>query len=405
MNRNSQLIGDFARLRSEDAMSRLVSAVKQELFAAEDLWRLADAMAMSGAAINFQGGTATADLASTGGPGSLSTLLCPLYLRGYNLVVPKLGVPGRPAGGIDVLAQLPGYRISLTPSEAQDVLEKCGYVHVLAGDIFAPLDAALFRYRQAVDAQNIPALAVASLLAKKITCGVRFAGLDVRVAPHGNLGGTFADARQSAKMFCSAARAAGIGAVALLTDARTPYQPFIGRGEALLGMKLVFERRSDTWLSEHDDRCRLMAAHVASLATGTSLDPPNASSIATIFAANIKAQGSSTDAFEAKVHAVAEAPRRDLTASREGFLSVDIAALRAAFSAGPIETESETRFPDKLGAILRVKPGAYVRRGDLLASLRVEDPHWVGAADRLAGAFQVVDLPDYAPGMEDIVRA
>jgi hypothetical protein len=44
----------------------------------------------------------TADVASTGGPSSLSTLLCPLFLRVGGLVVPKLGVPGRPAGGTNM---------------------------------------------------------------------------------------------------------------------------------------------------------------------------------------------------------------------------------------------------------------------------------------------------------------
>lgn len=267
MNPNRELIRDLVARGTEDAMSGIISAAARNALGIDDLFRLADALAKSGQTLDFPE-FLTADLASTGGPGSLSTLLGPLYLRSYGFQIPKLGVPGRPAGGIDVLAQLRGYRFVLSPNDIREVLARCGYAHFLAGMDCAPLDAALFRYRQKAGAQDVPALAVASILAKKIACGVKFAGLDVRVAPHGNFGGTFAEARESARLFCAVAREAGIRAVALLTDARMPYQPYIGRGEALLALKLVSDGRADHWLCEHAHRCRLMAAHTASLSGG-----------------------------------------------------------------------------------------------------------------------------------------
>jgi thymidine phosphorylase len=328
MNANFDLIDDFARARTEKVMSRLIAAVKDGLFDATDIRRLAEAMAKSGSTLEFD--LDTADLVSTGGPGSLSTLLGPLYLRAYGFLIPKLGVPGRPAGGIDVMAQLPGYRARLTYAEVREVIARCGYAHFLADDNFAPLDAALFNYRQAVGAQNIPALAIASLLAKKIACGIRFAGLDVRVALHGNFGGTFKEARENAKMFCAAAEAAGIKALAALTDARAAGQPFIGRGEALLALKLIFERRADPWLAEHNDRCRLMAAQVASMGTRNKT-PLGTDEIETVFLENVEAQGSSPNAFHAKADAVASAKRIDMLATREGFLAVDIPAMRSIF--------------------------------------------------------------------------
>jgi thymidine phosphorylase len=404
MGRNLQLIRDFDRLRTDNAMSCLVAAVEGGGFESDDLHHLAEVLATSGTTIDFGETTVTADLASTGSPGSLSTLLGPLYLLSYNLVVPKLGVPGRPAGGIDVLAQLPGYKTTLNVVEARAVVARCGYVHILAGGDFAPLDAALFRYRQIVGAQNVPALAAASLLAKKIAFGVKFAGLDVRVSPHGNFGGTFTDARRAAMLFCAAARASGIEAVAILTDARNPYQPFVGRGEALLAMKLIFERRADDWLMEHDHRCRLMAAHVASMALGAKFEECGTSDIEAAFEHNLEAQGSSMDAFGSKVDAVEKAPRRELIAPREGFLSVDVAELRSAFLAVYVEEKSGGQFLDELGIIIRARPSAYVRRGDVLASVRASDATWASSADRLVKSFQVVDLVDCASGMEDIIR-
>src|SRR5437868_14746215 len=119
-------------------MNSLTVSAAQTHWSAEDMHRLNKLLASSGTVLTCNENGPTADVASTGGPASLSTLLCPLYLRSYGFVVPKLGVPGRPAGGIDVLAQLPGYRVDLSEADVRRVLERCGYAHFLAGTQFAP---------------------------------------------------------------------------------------------------------------------------------------------------------------------------------------------------------------------------------------------------------------------------
>jgi thymidine phosphorylase len=404
MSEISHLIHEFARLQTEEAMTPLVAAAKRDELGIEDIRRLAQALADSGAKIAPPEESVAADVASTGAPGSLSTLLCPLYLRAQGFSVPKLGVPGRPAGGVDVLAQLSGYRINLNATDVLRVLERCGYAHFLADASFAPLDALLFRFRQTTGAQNIPALAVASLLAKKIACGVKFAGLDVRVAPHGNFGTDFQEARNAATLFCRTADAAGIRAVAILTDARTLYQPFLGRGESLLALKLLFESRADVWLMEHADRCRLMAAHLSALAA-IPLDHDEVRHIADVFGENVRSQGSSMDAFLEKAELIAVASRHDVTAARDGFFCVDIPGLRSVFVEVNRHGGGGVDFPDEVGVILRVKPGAYVRRGDVLAAIRVSDAVWTRISDPLTKTFRVLDLLDYAPGMEDVIRA
>lgn len=399
----SNLIDDFSRLRTEASMRRLIAATRERKLKFAHLHRFANVMAKSGNVLEWSSDGVTADVASTGGPTSLSTLLGPLYLRSYGFLVPKLGVPGRPAGGIDVLAQLPGYRTNLTPSEIRNVVTKCGYVHFLADDNFTPLDALLFRYRQKVGSEGVPLLAVASLLAKKIASGVMNAGLDVRVAPHGNFGSTFADARHFAKVFCAAAHIAGISAVAVMTDARTPYQPFVGRGEALLALKLIFDRRAEPWLWEHNNRCRLMAAHVASLSDRQTPEDETRE-IRASFVDNIEAQGSSVDAFEMKVDTVLAGHRHNLIATAEGFLKIDIAAIRAIFTNVHSRLESTVQFGDELGLVLKAPVGAYVRSGDLLATVRATDVIWSKFRSKLENAFQAVELLEYAPGVEETIR-
>jgi thymidine phosphorylase len=397
----SQLIKEVSRLRTEEAMAPLIASAGQKPWHSEDMRYLAEVLAHSGRKLSFSTDQSAADVASTGGPSSLSTLLCPLYLRTWGFVVPKLGVPGRPAGGIDVLAQLRGYKIDLTAKEVREVIDRCGYAHFLAGAEFAPLDAALFRFRQKIGAKNIPALAVASILSKKIACGVKFAGLDVRTASHGNFGSNFAEAADAARAFCAAAAAAEVTPVAFLTDARTPYQPFIGRGESLIALREIFKKGGDAWLADHNDQCRLMTAHVAALREGAAPE----GDIEDAFLDNIEAQGSSKEAFYERADLVEKMSRRDLSAERDGFIWLDLNELRAVFVDANSHGVDQSVFSDELGIILRARPGAYVRRGDLLASVRADDAVWQLVAARLTKCFSISDLLDYAPGVEEIIRA
>ena len=95
-------------------IARLVRHVSRNNLEPHEVASLATKLADSGSSLPASA-KATADIPSTGGPSSLSTLVCPLFLRLKGFVVPKLAVPGRPAGGIDVLATIPGYETDLVP--------------------------------------------------------------------------------------------------------------------------------------------------------------------------------------------------------------------------------------------------------------------------------------------------
>lgn len=140
------------------AVGRLYDGILREPFNVGAIADLAINLANSGVSRSID--RTAVDIASTGGPSSLSTLLCPLYLVDRGLTVPKIGVIGRPAGGIDVLRTLRGYRIHLTRDEFDAVLSDASYAHVLAGETWAPEDALLFRYRQSHGTQATPALVV-----------------------------------------------------------------------------------------------------------------------------------------------------------------------------------------------------------------------------------------------------
>jgi pyrimidine-nucleoside phosphorylase len=353
----------------------------------EHIVELALRLAASGSQLNL-GNAETVDIASTGGPTSLSTLLCPLMLVATGWQVPKLGVPGRPAGGVDVLGTIPGYRTALDAAAAGRVLAKCNYVHVDAGATFAPADAELFRYRQRVGAQAISDLAIASLLSKKIVMGVKRVGLEVRVAGHGNFGSDFAEARQASRKFCEAARMLGIEAVCLLTDAGKPFQPFVGRGEALLALKLVLDGDENEWLAEHVEVCTSMASAVG----GAAEFDRRAMSDAAI--RNIEAQGGSERAFREYADDIAGRHNRTLVADTSGHVRYDLHKLRSAVMQAQ---GTSLGYTDDAGLILLVRPGDRVEPGGKLLSIRCPEAERRTFEAALRSAITIDATPTGSP--------
>lgn len=348
--------------------------------------RLAERLAASGERLNTA--ERSADVASTGGPGSLSTLWAPPALVASGFQVPKLGVPGRPAGGIDVLAQLPEYTVDMDRRATQRVLDQCGYAHVLAGTKFAPADAAMFAYRQRVGAQSLPTLAIASLLSKKLAMGVRHVGLDVRVAAHGNFGTSRDQAVSNARMFVRVAELLGIEAMCFLTDGSIPQQPYLGRGESLAALSRLLAGSASAWLQEHAAICEEWASSLGR----SGLIPPAA--IAGAFAANIVAQGASMAALEERAALVEAGHSRHVTAERDGMVSYDLGRLREAILNARAADEG-LNFDDSAGLILLVEPGTIVRAGTSLVSVRCREEAWPVLQKTVAAAIRLAD-PDEA---------
>jgi thymidine phosphorylase len=315
-----------------------------------------------------------ADVASTGGPSSLSTLLCPLFLRSAGLMVPKLGVPGRPAGGIDCLAQIDGFRYGLLPEELERVMQSTGYAHFFAAGRYAPLDARVFKLRQLHRAQQVPTLVMASLLAKKLAVGVKRAGLDVRVAPHGNFGSSWDDARTNSKLFVEAAQILGIDAFPVLTEGRYPYQPYIGRGEALVALSSIFDGTASPWLLRHLEQCRMLALAVAPEELRARIAEAGPHDLQEHFFANVIAQQGSPSAFNRIVQFVKSHHIQELRAFGDGFFSVSMSGVRKVLVQYQIATgQKEHEFTDPVGGILLREPGEWVRKGDVVATIRVVD--------------------------------
>lgn len=364
-----ELISRFRKNRSPDAVASLATA-----------------LAHSGEVLDFHS-LRTADVASTGGPSSLSTLLCPLFLVADGCAVPKLGVQGRPAGGIDVMAQLRHFDLTPDSRKVRQIIRKAGYAHFVAGPRHAPADQALFRIRQQLKAQAVPSLVVASILAKKLAVGVRIAGLDVRVFAGGNFGGNVESAKANAGLFAETARILGMKGICFLTDGEFPYQPFIGRLEALAALRQVIDRESCEWLLGHVDECARLASY---LVEGRTLRG-SADLFARVRVAlrdHLEAHGSSEDEFRARAARLGSAPSRSLLAPRSGYPRYDLAEIRRSLVAA--QTAAATPFADPCGIVLLKHPSERVERGEPILRVRENKGFAIGGTARW---FTISPLP------------
>lgn len=371
-------------------MDKLIARFRQPDISDEDVALLALRLADSGERLDHTSNRPIADVPSTGGPSSLSTLLSPLVLVIGGAIVPKLGVPGRPAGGVDTLACIPGFNAHLSRLDVLRCLTASSYAHFLAGESFAPLDAHLFAYRRTVGAIDVPSLAIASLLSKKIAVGVDHVTLDVRVAPHTNFGPTWHEARDNAHRFIRVAQKLGIAGTCFLTDATMPYQPFLGRGESLVALTRIFSAEATDDLANHVTLC----SEMANFCLRTNV-VPHREELQDVFRKHLEQQGTTWTNFVSKVRQIESQPTTTLTAESDGYFTVDLEGIRRSLVNQQEAAKSAREpFPDPCGVTLLLPFGAVVKKGDALARLRSSDNH-----DQLFAELRLCMLQSIHPPM------
>lgn len=387
---------------NEDTIVQTIRRFQNSEADVANIASLTRVLAASGKTSSWDENILTADVASTGGPTSLSTLLSPLFLVAFGAYVPKLGVPGRPAGGIDCLAQIPGYRIQLSGDDIRTVLGRCRYAHFLAGGETAPLDGRMFDIRKRTGALQVPSLVVASLLAKKLAVGVKRVALDIRVSPHGNFGADWNQATTNANLFRDVAEELGIKAFPVLTDGRFPYQPYLGRAESLIALEIVFSSKSERTLSRHTDLCRTLA--VVLVEDKSSITTPDVSALRKIFYENLEAQGADPHDFEKLVARAAAGHRHVIKAERSGFFDMPLQELRDLIvERQRANSTDEFPFPDPVGLKLLHSSGSWVHKGEPVASVRASDSEWTLCKSRLSKLLGLpIDKP-YGPGIEGAI--
>lgn len=349
---------------NDSYLKKIIEKYDDENVSDEQILELICELANSGKKIQFA--HQVFDFASTGGPSSLTTLLVPLYLYGMGGGVINLAVMGRPAGAVDVLSQIEGYNLESIHNNFK--MEPPFYIHLVANQSFAPLDKALFEYRKKIGKVNVPNLAIASLLSKKVASGAKHIGLDVRVSKFGNFGEDWAANVRNARKFNVLAEQLGIQSTCFLSDANNPYQKYIGRGEALEALYDIFENEMDNQLGEHLQYCEMVAKRIIDKA-GIAHSRKRVD-LKKCFEDNLQLQGSNYDCFISAVKTVKEQSHTIVYAGKRGYLRYNLEKIRSYIVRRQNMEQSNAKYPDPVGVVLLCKAGDFVENGTPIFSVR-----------------------------------
>lgn len=370
MNDFDAIIDKFYSFPTNENMVNLCSLVKNTEFDEHKIAELTKILAKSGETLKFPNYN-TADIPSTGGPSSLSTIISPLILKEY-FNVPKLGIVGRPAGGVDVLAQIEGYNLKLSKNEIYEIIDKTQYCHFISNNQFAPLDSKLFEYRSENGFKNVSGLVIASLLSKKVAVDIKNVCLDIRYSYFGNFGSSLEEAKKLSVYFKQVSHLLGINSTFYFSDNTKLFQPYIGRGESLLAIHEYFLGSNSDWLNYHIEvECSEM---VQSL-TGNKVEASELKRIIIKnFTENIVYQRGSVTSFENVAKNTKESHKYEFSAKKSGLLTIDIMKMRDTIVKIQNKYSNKSNeFPDPCGLIFLKNQNENVRKNETILTFRAFD--------------------------------
>jgi pyrimidine-nucleoside phosphorylase len=366
-----------------------------------ETYALTDAMIRSGRTLDLGAalGRKVVDKHSTGGVGDKTTIAVGPIVAACGVPVGKMSGRGlgHTGGTLDKLESIPGFSVDLSVDDFVRQVKEVGLAIVGQTDDLVPADKKLYGLRDVTGTVDILPLIASSIMSKKIAGGADAIVLDVKVGD-GAFMKTLDDARALAETMLELGEQAGREVVCLLTDMDQPLGAAVGnsleiaeardtvRGEGPPDFtELVLDAcarllaLSDLGIDEDEGRRRAEAA----VGDGSAL---------TVYDRWIRAQGGDPDPAalpQAPVLKQVRAPR-DGSVVRLGAIAVGIAALHL----GAGRRTKEDAIDHSVGVVCRVKRGASVAAGDVLAEVHARDEaSGEEAVAAVLAAYQLGDEP------------
>ena len=377
--RLTALFGEAAEVVVETAASGLTES---------QIIVLTNAIAASGEKLEIPSELAPmTDVPSTGGPASLSTLLCPLLIASRGFKVPKLSATGSIAGGIDTMGVIEGFNTKLAGQAFIKALASANVTHAEPSEDFCHADKYIIECRRKRKMMANPALAASSLLAKKLAVPGSSACFDFRVGTTGNIGANFESARQTAKLFQSIAKRLGIKISVVLTDNNSFPCSALGRLESLnlLWALIAKERPVGKLDSEHLQTCVRLSDYACTLADPSSTPTKHEKNLYDLlrtghvletFEKHLAAQGTDLEQFKNVMKLRETMTRTLIFAPETGFwIPPNLDFVKEWFKQCHKTVEKNIRLTapvaaKQLGFRLLADPGSRVSKGDPVIEVR-----------------------------------
>ncbi|HEX5427550.1 MAG TPA: thymidine phosphorylase [Pedococcus sp.] len=385
---------------ADEQMSSLAMAILLNGMNRREISRWTAAMIASGERMDFSSlSRPTADKHSTGGVGDKITLPLAPLVAACGVAVPQLSGRGlgHTGGTLDKLESVPGWRADLSNDEMLHQLEDVGAVICAAGAGLAPADKKLYALRDVTGTVEAIPLIASSIMSKKIAEGTGALVLDVKVGS-GAFMKDVDDARELARTMVDLGTDAGVRTVALLTNMQVPLGLTAGNA---LEVRESVEVLAGGGPEDVVELTLALAREMLAGAGREDVDPADALRDGRAMDAwrrMIAAQGGDPDAPlpEAKESHEVMAPADGVLTTLDA-LKVGVAAWRL----GAGRASKEDPVQAGAGVEMHAKPGASVRAGEKLLTLRTDTPErFERALEALDGAFTVApegSRPDLLP--------
>lgn len=211
-------------------ISALLMAIHFQGMTTEETSKLTLMMAHSGDTLDLSSIPGIkVDKHSTGGVGDKVSLPLAALIAAVGIPVPMISGRGlgHTGGTLDKLEAIPGYQIEISTEDfiRQVAEEKCAIIGPTGS--FAPADKPIYALRDVTDTTDVMPLMVSSIMSKKIAAGADAIVIDVKTGA-GAFMKTLEDSTALAKALVQTANAAGMKAIAVISDMNQPLGNKVG---------------------------------------------------------------------------------------------------------------------------------------------------------------------------------
>lgn len=377
------------------AAALLMAAFINGLTREETLY-LTEAMVGSGRALEWPRGTYM-DKHSTGGVGDkISLILAPL-VASCGIRVPMISGRslGHTGGTLDKLESIPGYNARLSLEDFKRVVLSVGCSIIGQTDDLAPADRRLYALRDATGTVESIPLITASIASKKLAEGVSGLVLDAKCG-RGAFMKTKEEALALARSIGDVFSAKGKMFRALITSMDQPLGNAVGNA---LEVSEAVEVLSGKGPSDVRELSLELSAHMLEMAGLMGLDDARKILIRKLddgsalakFREMVEAHGGDFSAIE-RDDFTQTSITEDIRARSCGFISRLDALLvgQASTALGAGRQRAEDRVDPRVGVLVHRKVGDEVRAGDVVFTVKANDPERLEAAlQKLERAFEI----------------
>jgi len=391
---------------SDSQVGAFAMAVYFNGMTAEEATALTCAMRDSGQVLSWQHldlPGPVVDKHSTGGVGDLTSLILGPMVAACGAHVPMISGRGlgHTGGTLDKLESIPGYSITPSTQQFENIVKQVGIAIIGQTGELAPADKRLYSIRDVTaTVESIP-LITGSILSKKLASGLGALVMDVKVGS-GAFMPDFAQSKALAESIVTVANAAGVRCSALLTDMNQPLAPSAGNAveiaETLRYLKgdtsaqrlhqvttaLASEMLLSSGLAENQQQAEQKLTD--SISSGAALER---------FAKMVSALGGPSDFVERSEHYLAKAKVvKPVLARHSGMVSqLDCRALgMAVVGLGGGRSVPGAAIDHSVGINGLVEIGDLVDKGQALLTLHANDEaSWQAAAKQIQQAITLVE--------------